>query len=96
MVDISRLVVFLLALSLGTCPLTAWGSLPATGQPPGQPVQVQSVDYSPLKKQMESFIRGKKSDFAIYFEDLASGASFGINADKPMVAASTVKLPMAL
>ncbi|RKO66813.1 serine hydrolase [Desulfofundulus salinus] len=95
MVNIFRLVVFLLVLSLAAGPAAAAShSVPVTGRLSNQPVR--NIDYSPLKKQMEKFVREKKSTFAIYFEDLASGASFGINADKPMVAASTVKLPMAL
>ncbi len=94
MVNITRLVTFLLVLSLAAGPAAAGSSMPVTGGLSSQPVQ--NIDYSPLKKQMEKFVQGKKSTFAVYFEDLASGTSFGINAGKPMVAASTVKLPMAL
>ncbi|MEW6275245.1 MAG: serine hydrolase [Bacillota bacterium] len=53
-------------------------------------------DYTPLKKQIEEFIATRKGTYGIYFQDLGSGKSFGLNEDKPMVAASTVKLPMAL
>ena len=56
----------------------------------------REVDYFPLKRQVEEFVQGKGATFAVYFEDLATGKGFGINEDKPMVAASTVKLPMAL
>lgn len=57
---------------------------------------VTNIDCTPLKKEMEKFIAGKKSNFAIYFEDLTTGRGFGINDQQPMVAASTIKLPMAL
>lgn len=56
----------------------------------------REVDYTPLKRQVEEFVQGKGATFAVYFEDLATGKGFGINEDRPMVAASTVKLPMAL
>ncbi|WP_341473945.1 serine hydrolase [Desulfofundulus thermobenzoicus] len=94
---------FLLAMALGIClglvikPTQAQSQRdPYYGS--WQPVTVsdQGVDYTTLKRQMEEYIKEKQSAFAIYFHDLASGASFGINEDKPMVAASTVKLPMAL
>lgn len=56
----------------------------------------REVDYTPLQKQVEEFVQGKGATFAVYFEDLATGKGFGINEERPMVAASTVKLPMAL
>ncbi|MDK2887620.1 MAG: beta-lactamase class [Thermoanaerobacter sp.] len=94
MIRMSRLlmVVFLLCLLAGAVAVGA--GYPETRDFSRQ--KLQDKDYIPLQRQMEKFIQTRKSTFAIYFEDLASGASFGINADKPMVAASTVKLPMAL
>ncbi len=53
-------------------------------------------DYTPLQKQIKEFIAARKAAYGIYFQDLGSGKAFGINEDRPMVAASTVKLPMAL
>jgi len=53
-------------------------------------------DYGPLKEQMNRFIQQREGTFAVYFEDLNSGGHFDINGDRPMVAASTVKMPMAL
>jgi len=53
-------------------------------------------DYTPLKKQIEKLTGTKGVTYGIFFQDLNSGKSFGINEDKPVPAASTVKLPMAL
>lgn len=53
-------------------------------------------DYAPLKKQFEKFIADRQDAYGIYFQDLGSGKSFGINEDKPMLAASTIKMPLSL
>ncbi|WP_258358528.1 serine hydrolase [Moorella sulfitireducens] len=53
-------------------------------------------DYSPLKKQIEDYLAGQQGTYGVYFKDIISGQSFGINADTPLPAASTVKLPAVL
>jgi len=53
-------------------------------------------DYTLLKKQINIFIAPKDSYFGIYFRDLTSGQEFGINENVPLIAASTVKLPLVL
>ncbi|MBC7323812.1 MAG: serine hydrolase, partial [Moorella sp. (in: Bacteria)] len=53
-------------------------------------------DYAPLQRQIENFLADKPGTYGIYFKDLISGQSFGINADTPLPAASTVKLPAVL
>lgn len=62
--------------------------------PDGVPTNVP--DYSPLKKQIEDFLATQPGTYGVYFKDLISGQSFGINADMPLPAASTVKLPTVL
>jgi len=57
----------------------------------------QEPDYAPLKKQIEEFIAQRPGKaYGIYFQDLGSGKSFGINENNPMTAASTVKMPFSL
>ncbi len=71
------------------------GSCPAF-QGPAASFQ-QEPDYAPLKKQIEQFIAQKPgSAYGIYFQDLGSGKSIGINENNPMTAASTVKMPLSL
>lgn len=57
-------------------------------------------DYAPLQQEIREFVDAKRAasgvDYGIYFQDLGSGKSFGLNEEKPMVAASTIKLAMAL
>lgn len=54
-------------------------------------------DYAALEDQLEATL-GEWSDatYGIFFKDIASGASFGINGKEPITAASTVKLPVVL
>jgi beta-lactamase class A len=54
-------------------------------------------DYAALKEELEAAL-GEWSDatYGIFFRDIASGASFGINENEPITAASTVKLPVVL
>ncbi len=57
----------------------------------------QAPDYAPLKKQIEEFVAQRPGNsYGIYFQDLGSGKSFGINENNPMTAASTVKMPFSL
>ncbi len=49
-------------------------------------------DYTPLRKQIEDYISTKNAKYGIYFKDLTSGATFGINENTPMKAASTNKV----
>ncbi|WP_338833156.1 hypothetical protein MHLNE_21040 [Moorella humiferrea] len=59
-------------------------------------VPANAPDYSSLKKQIEDFLATQPGTYGVYFKDLISGQSFGINADMPLPAASTVKLPTVL
>jgi beta-lactamase class A len=53
-------------------------------------------DYSSLEKAIREFTASKSATYGIYFQDLGSGKSFGLNDEEPMVAASTIKFPMSL
>lgn len=56
----------------------------------------QIPDYQPLKTQLEDYVAGQPGTFGIYFMDLNSSASFDINGNEPIKAASTVKAPAVL
>jgi len=56
----------------------------------------QKPNYLPLKKQIEGFVGRTGRPYGIYFKDIRSGAAFGINEERPMVAASTTKVPVVL
>lgn len=53
-------------------------------------------DYRPLKAELEAYIESQPSVYGLYFRDLSSGASFGVNEREPITAASTVKVPVVL
>jgi len=52
--------------------------------------------YEPLKAQVRQYLAGDGATYGIYFVDLESGQSFGINEDLPIPQASTVKVPIVL
>ncbi|MGB9803933.1 serine hydrolase [Desulfofundulus sp.] len=56
----------------------------------------QVPDYQPLRAQLEAYLSQQPGVYGIYFKDLESGASFDINGDEPITAASTVKVPVVL
>ncbi|AEG16573.1 beta-lactamase [Desulfofundulus kuznetsovii DSM 6115] len=56
----------------------------------------QVPDYRPLQKQLKDYLAQQPGVYGIYFKDLHSGASFDINGDEPITAASTVKVPVVL
>ncbi|OIQ58434.1 beta-lactamase precursor [Moorella thermoacetica] len=62
--------------------------------PDGSPSR--TPDYTKLQQQIQNYLADKPGTYGIYFKDLATGQSFGINADTPLPAASTVKLPAVL
>ncbi|WP_242868729.1 serine hydrolase [Desulfotomaculum copahuensis] len=81
-----KLLAALLFAAAAVCAAPSAADAVAAGDP----------GYGPLKEQMSRFTGQKGATYAVYFEDLASGRHFDINGDKLMVAASTVKMPMAL
>ncbi|MBE3599276.1 MAG: serine hydrolase [Limnochordaceae bacterium] len=58
--------------------------------------RARSVDYGPLQRQILGFIETRPQRFGIYFKDVRSGQEWGMDADRPFQAASTVKVPIAL
>ncbi len=79
--------VLLLFFLIGSC--SAFQDPAASSQ--------QEPNYAPLKKQIEEFVAQRPGNsYGIYFQDLGSGKSFGINENNPMTAASTVKMPFSL
>ncbi len=53
-------------------------------------------DYSPLEAELERYAMSQDATYGMYFRDLESGASFGINELEPITAASTIKVPIVL
>lgn len=53
-------------------------------------------NYGALQQQIQAYLNSQPGTYGVYFKDLSSGQSFGINADTPLPAASTVKLPTVL
>ncbi len=52
--------------------------------------------YEELRSKVAAYLAPLPGTYAVYFKDLASGESFGINADLPMHPASSIKLPVVL
>ncbi len=56
-------------------------------------------DYVALKEELKGVLQewgGGEATYGIFFKDIESGTSFGINENEPITAASTVKLPVVL
>lgn len=55
----------------------------------------QSTNPEKMKNDVEKIIKGKPGFYSIYFKDLKTGESFGINEDQIETAASVNKVPIA-
>lgn len=53
-------------------------------------------DYGPLEAQLREFFAAQPEEWGLYFKDLVSGDTFGINENVEIPAASTVKVPVVL
>ena len=53
-------------------------------------------DYGPLVASLQDKIDTFGADWGVFFKDLTSGKTFGIQEDMPVAAASTVKVPVVL
>lgn len=53
-------------------------------------------DFEPLKLQIQTYLATQPATYRVYFQDLTSGAAFGIGEWEWMVAASTTKVPTVL
>ncbi len=60
------------------------------------PARATAVDYEPLRQQVQAFVESRPQRIGIYFKDLTSQQTWGIDEELPMPAASTVKVPIAL
>ncbi len=49
-----------------------------------------------MDRRLRSFLADKQGRFGIYFEDLVTGESYGLDDSKPLPAASVVKVPIVL
>ncbi len=66
---------------------------------PGQTLAVpdaQGPDFGPLRTQIQQYVNGKDATYGIYFKDLISGKTFGINEAEQFTAASITKVPVVL
>lgn len=66
---------------------------------PDQTLEVpdaQGPDYTPLVAQIKQYISTKGATYGIYFKDLISGETFGINETEQFTAASITKVPLVL
>ncbi|MDI6871068.1 MAG: class A beta-lactamase-related serine hydrolase [Bacillota bacterium] len=69
---------------------------PARPQPPRPAPAAPSPDYGPLRERLRAYLATRPARYSVYFKDLTSGASFGIDEYRPVHAASTVKVPIVL
>lgn len=60
------------------------------------PVSINDSRFRQVEARLRAFLADKPGRFSIYFEDLTTGESFGINPDEPLPAASVVKVPIVL
>lgn len=70
----------------------AWFAAGSLLQDRGQRKGEEAADFAPLRREIEDYLAAQPATYTVYFQDLKSGQSFGIGAEKPMTAASTVKV----
>jgi len=82
-------IVDLLLLLVGvfmpvfTCASEVWAETPG-------------IFYLPLEKSLQQYIDDQPGAYGLFVTDIETWSSFGINANEKFIAASTVKLPVAL
>lgn len=54
------------------------------------------LDYAPLARQLTAYADTRPARYSIYFQDLSSGREATVDADRPVYAASTIKVPLVL
>lgn len=67
---------------------------PQAKTPAKQPVQ--KANYESLRQQLLALTQGKQGIYGVYFKDLKTGQTFGINSNRAFIAASTYKVPLNL
>ncbi|MEW6547180.1 MAG: serine hydrolase [Bacillota bacterium] len=88
-----RVLFSILLIMIPVAMVTAAGAPLAA---PGWTANTWHPGYEPLKAQIMACLAGDPATYGVYFLDLESGKSFGINADLPIPQASTVKVPIVL
>ncbi|HHW14251.1 MAG TPA: serine hydrolase [Firmicutes bacterium] len=64
---------------------------------PAAPTKPEPLpDYGPLRRQLADYLATRTARYSLYFKDLRSGAAFGIDEDRPIPAASSIKVPIVL
>lgn len=85
------LVLLLILIGLGGCPGKGDEELK-----PLQDAPLPEPDYGPLQQELAQYIQGQGGRIGVYFRDVRSGASFGINERESITAASSIKAPIVL
>lgn len=106
-----RVILLILVVSSLTALATWWNGRTQTAPSPteiaddemeklqGKVLESMGValpDYRPLKKEVQQYVDAIGNPYGIFFKDLSSGQTWGVNEDQPMVAASTTKVPVVL
>ncbi|HHY47191.1 MAG TPA: serine hydrolase [Firmicutes bacterium] len=72
------------------------GTAPAPGSSRPAVDSAAAPDYEALRQELLEYLQGQDAVFGIYFKDLKSQKTVEINAEEPIEAASTVKVPVVL
>jgi beta-lactamase class A len=86
---LSLVLVLIAVQALSGCSLTEYWK-PLENSPLPEP------DYEPLRSEIKDYIQSQGGRIGVYFRDVRSGASFGINEKEPITAASSIKAPIVL
>lgn len=89
LMTVSIAAIFLLLIALlghRSGPEQLKPSSPLSGKP----------DYEPLRQEVINYLNTLPGTYGIYFKDLASGQTFGINENAPIPPASCIKVPVVL
>ncbi|HHW40669.1 MAG TPA: serine hydrolase [Syntrophomonadaceae bacterium] len=72
------------------------GHLAGTRQLKPLPPSLGKPDYGPLRQEVAGYLNTLPGTYGIYFKDLESGQTFGINENIPIPPASCIKVPVVL
>ncbi|MGE5506917.1 MAG: serine hydrolase [Chitinophagales bacterium] len=93
----TALAVLLLGAGLAALLARSPARSPARNPVRPAPAQPASVpDYAPLARQLAAYANSRPAHYTIYFQDLATGREATVEADRPVYAASTIKVPIVL
>ncbi|NPV71559.1 MAG: serine hydrolase [Firmicutes bacterium] len=89
-VAITVLAVLTLAMAVAQAASVNPAVAPAGAEASGHP------GYAPLESRIRAYLSRDPATWGIYFIDLDSGKTFGVNPDTPIPQASLVKVPLVL